>query len=1538
VKKFFLYLVFLSLTTGLAAQNEARKWYFGNQAGLDFNTNPPTVLANSSMSVYEGCSSMSDAGGNLLFYTDGMNIWTSTHTLMANGTGLNGGSTPSQGSLIIRRPGSTTLYYVFTVVGVGGSAYYSVVDMSLAAGHGSVVTKNSVLYSGSCAEKLTGTKHCNGSDYWVVIRDWTNNGTTNFRSYLLSATGVSTVAVVSPATTFTTSSSWWYDIGCMKISPNGKKLGLALYNYWWNSNNWHSFEIWDYNNSTGAVTNSLGLLSVSQNTWNYGYGCEFSPDGTKFYGSRLYSGWNNQGGVFQWNLCAGSPSAVAASQTVIATSQTVNTHWYASMQLAPNGKIYIARWYGSNASNSISVIHNPNAAGTACNFVDLGQSLSPNHSWYGLPNFVGSWFVQPPPVAPFTYTVSNSFGCQGAAFTTPVTPNTTISVCSVSGYSLLNLQWNFGDPNSGAANTSTVANPVHAFTSLGTYTVKLVLNYSCGGGSDTLTQLVNINQPCISVASTSITCASLGSATVQATGGIGPFSYTWMPTNQTSSVATGLSPGTYTLTVFDFGNNFTYTATTQFTSLIPLTGNVSHAGSVTCHGAATATGNVTNLGGGSGSENYLWTNGTTSLTTQFVNAMSAGLWSLTVTDALTGCQINDLFLITQPFAQGLIITANTSTACVGSSISFTGQASGGTPGYTYSWSPGPASDSHTVGEATGGTYVYSLTATDANTCPITQTIAVDFISNPVLSVINASICPLQTGTLLASGATNYTWSTAANTSSISDNPLVTTAYTVTGEALGCISTATGAIFLKAVPVPLIGSNSPICNGQGLALFAGGGTGFYWTGPQSFTSMAQNPVLNVATPLHSGVYNVTVTAVNSCTAATSSTITVNPTPTISASASTVCVNGSLNLYSSSFPGSAYVWMGPANYVSNQQNPSIINPATSATGNYTVVAFSAVGCTNTAVAHASVVPLPVVSFTSNSPRCFGEDLVLNAGATTGGQVFSWSGPGGFVSGSVTNTIVSANLGAGGIYQLVVTTGPCIASYSQAVTIYPLPNPSVSYNGPVCETKSMTVLVSTPPSETIVGYTWQAPAGLGSLTNSIVVLTTDFSHSGVYSATVTDIHGCKASAGSNIIVLQNPTVTASGATVCLYQPATLTAQGAKDYFWIGPGLTVANFAKAIVGNAGSVADVGYLVIGTAANGCTSVASANLSTWSLPTPSVTVTRNRICLNGTTTLNGFGGKYYEWHGPQQIYHMGQSFSVVASSLIYSGIYTLVATDHNGCQGKATTSITVMDLPEGGLKGTIMDGCVPFCSDFSFQPAQGQPTLITTWQIFENGKAKMNFSATDKFSWCFTSAADYLIKGSYQDAATGCKNAGTFTVNVHPLPGADFYVTPEKPIENSGDVYFTDRSSGKGNEKWEWYILDEKQNKRSGEAVSYLFVNAGTYPVAMIVTNTWGCSDTVVKTVEIAADYNFFIPNSFTPNGDETNDVYLPVTRGVASYQFAIFDRWGAKLFETTDIGKGWDGRFRGNECPVGVYVYVVRLTTIHGQQKEYKGHVTLYH
>jgi hypothetical protein len=188
------------------SQNENSKWYFGNYAGLNFMTNPPSVLNNSNLDSQEACSSISDASGNLLFYTDGVTVYNPSNVVMANGSGLFGHQSMTQGALIIKQPGNASLYYIFTVPSSSGNSgsglCCSIVDMSLASGMGSVTVKNATVYSGPVTEKLNATKHCNGTDYWVMIHD--NNYTTSpytptsdFRAFLFTSAGINTTAVVS---------------------------------------------------------------------------------------------------------------------------------------------------------------------------------------------------------------------------------------------------------------------------------------------------------------------------------------------------------------------------------------------------------------------------------------------------------------------------------------------------------------------------------------------------------------------------------------------------------------------------------------------------------------------------------------------------------------------------------------------------------------------------------------------------------------------------------------------------------------------------------------------------------------------------------------------------------------------------------------------------------------------------------------------------------------------------------------------------------------------------------------------------------------------------------------------------------------------------------------------------------------------------------------------------------------------------------------------------------------------------------------------
>jgi hypothetical protein len=464
-RSYFLSSLFLFFIQVCFSQNQHKIWYFGTNAGLDFVSSPPAILTNGALVSYEPCGSISDAAGNLLFYTNGITVWNKQHVVMANGTGLMGDASAGQSAMIVKQPGNANLYYIFTLDDVAGpnGLRYSVVDMSLAAGNGSLTVKNTLLVTPS-TEKLTAAWHCNNTDIWIISHDWNSN---NFRSYLLNSSGISLSPVLSPIGSMHTlqGGQTYPAVGCMKSSPNGKKLAVAIY---YNPN---SFELYDFDQSTGVVSNSLSLGNGT-----YAYGCEFSPDGTRLYGTTTDFGSST---LFQWDLCAGSPAAVVASMVTINTPSVLG-----QLQRASDGKIYIGN-VETPQSSMLCVINNPNVAGAGCNFMSLGQSVAPNTTQSGLPNLP----LMRTDLPPFTYTGP----CSSHTFELPPAVSAAPTVCAAAAFSLAGVNWDFGDPLSGAANVSVQNNPVHLFTSAGTYTVQLTINYSCGGGTDIITRVVQVS-------------------------------------------------------------------------------------------------------------------------------------------------------------------------------------------------------------------------------------------------------------------------------------------------------------------------------------------------------------------------------------------------------------------------------------------------------------------------------------------------------------------------------------------------------------------------------------------------------------------------------------------------------------------------------------------------------------------------------------------------------------------------------------------------------------------------------------------------------------------------------------------------------------------------------------------------------------------------------------------------------------------------------------------------------------------------------------
>lgn len=1512
----------------MQSQNETSKWYFGINAGLDFMTTPPSPLLNSAMTVLEGCSSMSDASGNLMFYTDGITVYNAAHQMMANGHSLFGHNTPAQSSIIIRKPGSSNLYYIFTVAGAGSSLglNYSIVNMSLAAGMGSVTAKNIPVYNNAVGERLTATRHCNGVDYWIVVREHSNFTNTNFRVYLLTSAGLSPNAIISPANNSIQTQTNIWDIGCMKISPNGKKLGLGLYSYQNAAINPHAFELYDFDNSTGVITNSLAL-NTGPSASNCGYGCEFSADGTKFYGGRIISA-QEKGLITQYDLCAGSPAAIAASEFSVYSFPLNNIPPSpGGLQLAKDGKIYISN-YGGGYVTYVSVIHNPSATGAACNFSLQSQSLNGRNGGYNMPNFVGSQFLQPPPTAPFSYTSSNVYGCQGVQFSSPAVPNVPLTNCAAMAFSLVSLAWDFGDPVSGPNNISFQTNPVHVFSSLGIYTVQLVLNYSCGGGSDTLRQIVNVNQSCFAVSTNSISCASLGSATVQALVGTGPFSYSWFPAAQTGSVATGLFPGTYTVIVYDAGTNLSYSNALTFTSALSFTGNINTATAVSCFGATNGTASVTGLGGGSGQQYYSWCNGVQTFTSAYTNSLSAGIWSVAITDAVTNCSITQSFFIAQPAPVNLQVSPGSASTCAGANVTLTAIGIGGTPGstlpYNYQWTGGPSTNSFVASKPVAGSVTYTVTVEDSLNCTAMQTVAVNYISNPIIAVTSTSICPLASGSISASGASSYTWNTNTTGALLVASPTVATVYTVTGTAQSCSASASGTIGLFPSPQPFATVTSPLCQNQNASFAATGGTICQWSGPNGFQSSQSSAILYNVTPSSSGNYTVKVTSINGCTASSIVNLTVHPTPTLIAVASTVCATGNLQLQAMSFAGSTYTWTGPAGYYSFVQNPQINLPSATATGIYTVLALSPGACSVQASVHASVVVPPVVTTNINGPFCDGGTALFSA---AGGSSYQWSGPGGFSSNQQFVTINNAAVNASGVYTVTVSNGPCVVTSTTSLLVWTLPVVNPSVTPLVCETKSLGLIAGGTPG--MAQYLWQGPGGYSSLNVNPVRYNASTAYSGDYTLTLKDGNGCINSATVPVNILMNPVVTATGATVCLHQPAVISASGAATYQWSGPGLFNASVQQATISSVSQAFAGVYTVTGTAANTCTAVTTVSVSTLQLPVPIVAVAPGTLVCPGTLlSMGAKGGLRYDWFGPDDIYLQGSLVDFTPVHQGQQGTFTLVAEDAAGCRNKTTFNIQLQTLPQGHIQPEPARGCVPLCTNFKMVSKSSNDLE------FKFDFEQSHFSSD--FSHCFNKPGKYSLPGFISDRKTGCSVEASTEVEVYAQPEAGFDFSPTDP-DVTQFIEFTSTSQGASIQRFDWFFSGDVPATATGPASTINYSQPGEYAVALVVTDQRNCSDTIIRKVMVTEDFAAYIPNAFTPNGDRLNDWFQPVFVSFRKFDLKIFDRWGQLVYAGNQDQQGWDGTLKGIPCEQGTYTWILQVTALDGKVRTLDGHINLF-
>ncbi len=801
------------------------------------------------------------------------------------------------------------------------------------------------------------------------------------------------------------------------------------------------------------------------------------------------------------------------------------------------------------------------------------------------------------------------------------------------------------------------------------------------------------------------------------------------------------------------------------------------------------------------------------------------------------------------------------------------------------------------------------------------------VSGPtaIINMVNNVACYGQsTGGLsvgVANGASpfSYSWSPVAGTNNIISN-LAVGNYSVTiTDAQGCkSSTSTSITQSPQLTAAAAWVKDATCNGTatGAATVAaaGGTPGYIY----QWSNMAVQSTASVS-GLIAGNYQVTVTDNYGCTVISNSVTIGEPTllsivtNTINLISCNAGSNGSVVAAANGGTGSYnYQWN-----TSPAQNRNIVTGLSA--GTYTITVSDANGCTaEDFITMTEPTPVMLLAYTNNDAHCNQADGIAtaNVGGGTPGYVYSWS------TNPVQNTAVASGLPAG-TYTVSGTDANGCSAYIPVIV--------GNLNGVVATaavSNSVTCFGSCDGTANGIPIGGNGPFNYLWSNGQISALSTTLC-AGTYSLVITDADGCT---DMDVVTIQQPQPVLVNSQnvgpICIGQNTTISAtvnggNGAYSYVW----QPAAQTAQSIIVSPTTTST--FTVVVSDANGCSSqpvVVTVSVN----PALNVQASNPVPVCNGnsvalTALASGGSGTYsYTWL-PQNT--IGNPISVSPGS---TTAYTVKVDDNcNSPSAYATVTVSVNELPAVTFSASDSSGCAAFCTQFNNTTANA---VSGAWS-FGDGNTSTSMNPGN----CFQNPGSYNISLMVTDA-NGCSNTLVVNnmINVFPNPIASFVSTPDKITITDPVVHFTDNSIGAY--RWQWSFGDVINSYSSEQNPLFEYSDSGSYKVSLVVYNEFGCSDSLSKYVTVEPDYAIYFPNTFTPNGDNKNDIFKMAGIGVDEYELLIYDRWGVMIFLSTDINVGWDGRMEGQTDIVqqDVYVWKTNIKDIYGKQHRFTGHINL--
>jgi gliding motility-associated-like protein len=870
---------------------------------------------------------------------------------------------------------------------------------------------------------------------------------------------------------------------------------------------------------------------------------------------------------------------------------------------------------------------------------------------------------------------------------------------------------------------------------------------------------------------------------------------------------------------------------------------------------------------------------------------------------------------------GPTVAVASQTICAGSSATLTANA---TAGSTFQWFNGATAlgTASTEVVTPAATTVYSVIASIGScTAFATATVVPTNVLTPVAGSSAFSVCPGSAVTLTASGGATYTWvappsNTIGTTATVVNNPTVATTYTVFVSQGTCNGQVTINVGMSSgLTLTLAASSSTVCPGQTTTLTAAGATNYTWS-PAGSLSTTSGPVTN-ASPLTATTYTVVGDNGSGCTGTAQITISMGPGSSIgvSSTASAVCTGFTSTL--TAIGATSYTWSGTTLTTSVVQPSISVGP-----GTYTVLGSSGAGCNSFSVVTIGLAPPLSMQVTqssnttciaSNYPQ-FSKPITLNA---TGASIYNWQQCNPLYMTICIGPTITVRPPTSTCYTVTGSTSVCSGSAIACVTVIPQFTMQVTPIQPIIclgdsillKTTSIGTLAALPiPASTPTsnGYVWTEPANAPppSLSNPLSGTVTAYPlNTCTYTFEIYDARQC-------VSLPRLITVTVLPKPITAIAIPTINNVATNTVCFVGLSPGAPDNTLTLTGN-NQNAGLPFGVVPTY-TWVSPYLQAPCNSQSILTP---INNNSVIVNAPCRLP----------------------ALVTYSLIsgYNGI--------PGCRRDDTVSVRAID-------------CRPVRNIF-FETATPNDTICSrTCVTFLNHTDTMA-GGPQQYKWQFSGGAPatstlnnptvcYNLPGIYNVVLTVSNpyalstSGSTLTayrlnyIKVVDIPNVT--IVPPGQLRSDSIIRFGTciGLTGSGAKRYEW---------RPNYFISGLGVPAVTvcpqHSEMYIVRgyNSSQCwSEDSINVIVVEDCGEMFIPNAFSPNNDGANDVLYVRGQCLETLTFMVFNRWGQKVFETTDKSVGWDGTFNGEIMNSGVFVYRLEGKDYEGKGYSLKGNVTL--